>query len=105
MGVRPAGRERQRKREREKEKGIETSGVRKGRPVKKLHSVFAQVGWFLCLEGISAAFLLSWCCSVAIVVCMMNLIFVIRANTLTLGDPDYRWLIDNLWDLVFFFRK
>jgi len=40
MGVRPAGRERQRKREREK--GIETSGVRKGRPVKKLHSVFAQ---------------------------------------------------------------
>jgi len=44
MGVRPAGRERQRqrKREREKEKGIETSGVRKGRPVKKLHSVFAQ---------------------------------------------------------------
>jgi len=53
------------------------------------------------LEGISAGFL-SWCCTVAII-CTINLIFVLRANT-----TDFRWLIDNLlgiWFLIFFFLE
>ena len=77
----------------DREKGIESQ---KARPVK-LHSVLAQVGLFLCLEGVSAAFL-SWRCTVAITICMMNLIFVCQYT-------DSGWLIDSLlgiWYLIFF---